>query len=77
MYLTGALEIACAVLVLIPRFAGIGAALLVCTMIGAIFSLLGHGLAAMVAPPVVLLILAFALGQLRGWSRGSLTPVAA
>jgi uncharacterized membrane protein YphA (DoxX/SURF4 family) len=77
MYLTGALEIVCAVLVLIPRFAGIGAALLACTMIGAILSHLAHGQAAMIAAPVVLLILAVALGQLRGWSRGSLSPVAA
>jgi uncharacterized membrane protein YphA (DoxX/SURF4 family) len=34
-YVTGAIEVASAVLLLIPRFTPVGAALLVCTMVGA------------------------------------------
>jgi uncharacterized membrane protein YphA (DoxX/SURF4 family) len=74
MYLTGLIEVAAAVLVLVPRFAGLGAALLVCVMLGAIFSHLTHGQAAMIGVPVALLALAFAVGSLRGWSRATLVP---
>ncbi|MBD5635746.1 MAG: DoxX family protein, partial [Candidatus Eremiobacteraeota bacterium] len=45
----------------------IGAALVVCVMIGAILSHVTHGQAAMIAAPVVLLVLAIVLGTLRGW----------
>jgi putative oxidoreductase len=67
MYVTGVIEIAGAVLVLVPRVAFIGAALLVCVMVGAIFSHLTHGQAAKVPLPLVLLALAVAVGTLRGW----------
>lgn len=44
-YVTGAIEIASAVFLLIPRLTPIGAALLVCTMVGAVLSqlLVIHG----------------------------------
>jgi len=67
MYVTGLIEIAGAVLVLFPRVAYIGAALLVCVMAGAIFSHLTHGQTAKVPLPLVLLVLAVAVGTLRGW----------
>jgi len=68
MYLTGSLEIIAAVFVVLPRFAAIGAALIVCIMIGALYSHLTHGQAAMIGAPVVLLVLAIALATLRGWN---------
>jgi putative oxidoreductase len=71
MYFTGILEIASAVLVLIPRFAYIGAGTLVCVMIGALFAHLTHGQAGMAGGPLILLIIASAVGTLRGWGRGS------
>ncbi len=37
-YFTGGLEVVCAVFLLIPRFSSFAAVLLVCTMIGAIFT---------------------------------------
>lgn len=37
-YLTGALEVAGAVMLLIPRLSGVGALLLICVMIGAVFT---------------------------------------
>ena len=69
MYLTGLIEVGSAALVLVPRLASIGAALLVCTMVGAILAHVTHGQAAMIAVPVVLLLLALAVGTLRGWGR--------
>jgi len=71
MYVTGILEIIGAVLVLIPRLAFAGAALLVCVMVGALASHLTHGQAGMIAAPLVLLIIAIAVGTLRGWSRSA------
>jgi uncharacterized membrane protein YphA (DoxX/SURF4 family) len=68
MYLTGSLEIVAAVLVVLPRFAALGAALIVCIMVGALYSHLTHGQAAMIGAPVVLLILAITLGTLRSWN---------
>ena len=76
MYLTGALEIVCAMLLLIPRTAWIGASLVVCIMICAVMEHLSHGQAGMVAPPLVLLVLAVCLGTLRGWGRGVRVRVA-
>lgn len=58
MYVTGAIELVSAVLVIVPRTSSIGAALLVCVMLGAIFSHLTHGQAARVGAPIVLLVLA-------------------
>jgi uncharacterized membrane protein YphA (DoxX/SURF4 family) len=71
MYLTGAIEITAAVLLLVPRVAGIGAGLLVCVMVGALFAHLTHGQADKAAAPLVLLILAIVTGSLRGWSRAA------
>jgi uncharacterized membrane protein YphA (DoxX/SURF4 family) len=74
MYLTGLIEIASAIMLLVPRLAGIGAGLLVCVMAVALFSHLTHGQAAMIGAPVVLLILALIVGSLRGWSRAAFSP---
>jgi uncharacterized membrane protein YphA (DoxX/SURF4 family) len=74
MYVTGVIEIISAVLLLVPRFAGIGAGLLVCVMLGAIVSHLTHGQALKAPVPVVLLVLVTTLGWLRGWSRSTLVP---
>jgi uncharacterized membrane protein YphA (DoxX/SURF4 family) len=74
MYFTGALEVVCAILVLIPRTAAIGAALLTCIMICAIATHLTHGQAGLIGAPVVLLVLAVTLGLLRGWRTMRLIP---
>jgi uncharacterized membrane protein YphA (DoxX/SURF4 family) len=74
MYLTGLIEVVSAILLLVPRVAGIGAGLLVCVMLGALGSHLTHGQAAMIGAPAVLLILALILGSLRGWSRATFAP---
>lgn len=65
MYFTGCLEVLCAILVLVPRFAVIGAGLLACVMLGAIYSHLTHGQADEIRMPLVLLAAAFALALLR------------
>jgi putative oxidoreductase len=67
MYVTGVIELTGAVLVLFPRLAYFGAALLTCVMVGAIVSHLTHGQAAKVPLPLILLVLALAVGTLRGW----------
>jgi putative oxidoreductase len=69
MTLVGAVEIVGAAFVLIPRLAHVGAFLLGCVMVGAIFSHLTHGQAYMVAGPALLLAMAVALGALRHWGR--------
>lgn len=69
MYLTGALEVVCALLVLFPRFAHVAAGLLACVMLGALYSDLAHGRLAMAVPPLLLFVLALAVGTLRGWGR--------
>ncbi len=75
LYVTGSIEVISAVLLLIPRTALVGAALLVCTMIGALVTHLTHGQAAMIGAPGVLLVLLLALVWLRGWNRAlSLSP---
>jgi len=71
MFLTGALELVGAVLVLGPRTAYLGAALLSCIMVGALVAHVTHGQAAMIGAPFVLLILSIAVGSLRGWGRVS------
>jgi len=43
--------------------------LLTCLMVGALFSLLTHGQAAMAPEPAVLLVIALVVGTLRGWGR--------
>lgn len=67
MTVTGLLEVAGAILVLVPRVAYIGAGLLTCVMVGAVFSHLTHGQAASMAPAAVLLVIALVVGTLRGW----------
>jgi uncharacterized membrane protein YphA (DoxX/SURF4 family) len=71
MYVTGLLEVAGAVLVLVPRLAFVGAGLLVCIMLGALAAHLSHGQAAMIGAPALLLVIAVAVGTLRGWGRGT------
>lgn len=70
MYLTGAIEVGSAILVLVPRLAPVGAGLLVCVMIGAIFTHLTHGQLPMIVIPIALLLIAIAVGTLRGWRVG-------
>ena len=77
LYVTGFIELAGAILVLLPRFAGIGAALLSCVMVGAIFTNLTHGQAAMAVVPLIFLALALTVGWLRGWSRSTLVAARA
>ena len=69
MVLVGLIEIAGAVLVLVPRVAHVGAFLLGCIMVGALYSHLTHGQAYLVAGPALLLAMAIALGALRHWGR--------
>ncbi len=76
MFVTGLIEIAGAVLVVIPRTSRIGAGLLICVMVGAIFSHVSHGQAAMIGAPVVLLVLAIVEFQLRGGFATPLVPAA-
>jgi uncharacterized membrane protein YphA (DoxX/SURF4 family) len=71
MSVTGVLEIVGAVLVLVPRFAFVGAGLLVCIMVGALFAHLTHGQVEKIVAPLVLLVLAAVVGTLRGWGRGA------
>lgn len=58
MYLTGAIEVGSGVAIMIPRLRFWGASLLVCTMVGAIYShaKIGEGAEEMI-PPGVLLVL--------------------
>jgi uncharacterized membrane protein YphA (DoxX/SURF4 family) len=69
MYLTGGIEFACSLLVLVPRFASIAAAILACVMAGAVVSHLAHGQISTIVPPILLLILALVTGTLRGWGQ--------
>jgi putative oxidoreductase len=66
-YFTGSLEVICAVLLLIPRTSGVAAALLACTMAGAILThlfILRDGYAAMFPGFPLLILVAVA------WKRG-------
>jgi uncharacterized membrane protein YphA (DoxX/SURF4 family) len=67
LYVTGLLEVIGASLVLVPRLAYAGAALLSCIMVGALIGHLTHGQAAMIGAPLFLLLLAIVVGTLRGW----------
>lgn len=58
MYVTGAIEVTGAVLVLVPKTRFYGAALLVCAMLGAVFTHLRAGEFTMLPLPLVLLALA-------------------
>jgi putative oxidoreductase len=64
MYVTGSLEVAGAVLVLIPRFAIFGAGLLSAIMVGAISSHVSHGQAGAIVP-LILLVPTILVGWLR------------
>ena len=77
LYVTGAIEVVSAILLLIPRAALIGTGLLICTMIGALLTHLTHGQAAMIGAPLVLLLLLLLFGWLRGWGRAATLSVAA
>jgi putative oxidoreductase len=67
MYVTGVLEIAGAVALLIPRYAVVGAVLIICVMLGALASLLMHAQMSLLPATLVLLVLAAAVGYLRSW----------
>jgi putative oxidoreductase len=70
-YFTGTLEIVCAVLLVIPKTAAIGAALLACTMVGAIlahFFVLHEPLIVNFFPGSLLLILIAVI-----WKRGAIS----
>jgi putative oxidoreductase len=67
MYATGSLEIAGAIALLIPRYAVVGAIVIICVMLGALASLVTHAQMSLLAPTVLLLVLAAAVGYLRGW----------
>jgi uncharacterized membrane protein YphA (DoxX/SURF4 family) len=62
---TGVLEVAGAVLIIIPAARFYGATLLVCVMAGAIFTHAGAGQFGMLLPPVMLLMLA----SIVAWAR--------
>jgi putative oxidoreductase len=67
--LTGALQVGGAVLTLIPRVSWIGAAILSCTMLGAVLTqlfILHTGLLA-ISPAVLMVITGVVCAQARGW----------
>ena len=68
MYFTGLLEVAGALLLLLPRLSGIGTVTLICVMLGALISKLAHGQADTAFVPLALLGLLLTLGSLRYWS---------
>jgi putative oxidoreductase len=67
MYVTGALETAAALALLVPRYALAGVVIIICVMVGAVGSPLIHGQASTTAVPIVLLAAAVAVGYLRSW----------
>ena len=69
MYATGAIEVACGVLALFPRCAHMCAGILAGVMAGALYAHLTHGQSSRVVSAVLLLVLALAVGTLRGWGR--------
>jgi uncharacterized membrane protein YphA (DoxX/SURF4 family) len=70
-YVTGGIEVASAILLLIPRLTPVGAALLVCTMIGAVLTHLliigGSPVAALVLGCLAAIILWGRFGAVKGW----------
>jgi putative oxidoreductase len=66
MYAVAVFEIICAIGLLVPRYAAIAGALLVCDMSGALFMHLTHGQIAMAGAPLVLGVTAAAIVMLRG-----------
>jgi uncharacterized membrane protein YphA (DoxX/SURF4 family) len=69
MYVTGAVEVAGAILVLFPRFAHVCAGIFAAIMVATLSADIAHGLTAMLVAPFLLLVLALAVGSLRGWGR--------
>jgi uncharacterized membrane protein YphA (DoxX/SURF4 family) len=74
LYVVGALEVLSAIFFLIPRLRAVATVIVVCIMVGAIFSHVTHGQFGMAIGPLVLLVLAVALGALEGWWRGGRLP---
>jgi putative oxidoreductase len=70
LYVVGSLEVLSAIFFLLPRLRAVATAVVVCIMVGAIFSHVTHGQFGMAIGPLVLLVLAIALGSLQGWWRG-------
>jgi uncharacterized membrane protein YphA (DoxX/SURF4 family) len=68
MYFTGLLEVAGALLLLLPRLSGIGTVMLICVMLGALVSKMARGQADTAFVPLALLVLLLTLGSLRYWS---------
>jgi uncharacterized membrane protein YphA (DoxX/SURF4 family) len=66
LYAVGIFEVACAIGLLVPRYAAVAGALLVCDMAVAFLLHLTHGQAAMAPVPLVLGIIAAAIVYLRG-----------
>jgi putative oxidoreductase len=69
MYVTGILEIAGAIALLIPRYAVVGAGIIICVMLGATSSLVTHAQTSLLPPTLLLLVLAAVIGYLRIWRR--------
>ena len=62
---TGVIEVAAAVLVLVPRTSFYGAGLIVATMVGAVLTHATHAETRNIPPPLVLFVLAAILAYLR------------
>ena len=77
-YVTGGIEVASAILLLIPRLTAVGAALLVCTMTGAVLTHLvligGSPVAALVLLCFAAIILWGRFGTLKAWLRKLSAP---
>jgi hypothetical protein len=77
-YLTGGIEVASAILLVIPRLTPVGAALLVCTMVGAVLTHLlligGSPVPALVLSCFAAIILWGRFGTLKAWLGKLLTP---
>lgn len=70
LYVVGALEVLGAIFFLVPRLRAVATGIVLCIMVGAIFSHVTHGQFGMAIGPLILLVLALALGSLEGWWRG-------
>ncbi len=65
----GAIALVTGLLVLLPRFAPVAAGVLACLMAGVASADVVTGRSAAAVAPSVLLVLALAVGSLRGWGR--------
>jgi uncharacterized membrane protein YphA (DoxX/SURF4 family) len=70
LYVVGTLEVLSAIFFLVPRLRVVATGIVLCIMVGAIFSHVTHGQVGMAIGPLVLLVLAVALGSLEGLWRG-------